>query len=135
MRDIQLEIKTTKLMLHWMKQHYSPISGEDYWDYGDDIGLVERGMIQAANFLIDAGCLKNIGETETHEHKLQIINPSEASIPPLEEAFPYFNYFGCWYGFYIDHPYEGFVVENKLETLFENLIKLELCNSDGSFYF
>jgi len=127
-----MDYETSKMILSWVINYFVRSSP---WEYGEDILLVDSGIIAAGKFLTKNEWLSNIGGSELEEQRL-ILNCSKTHIiPPLKETFPFFVFFGDWYGYYIDHPKEGFLVDEKYNNLFENLIELEFCYKRDVYFY
>ena len=127
--------KTTELMVQWTAQHFQPMYPDEYWSFDEDINLNDKGMIRAAEFLLNTGVIKNIGGTGIAERKLVLELESKLNLPDIDDAFKYFIWIGGWRGFMVKHPYEGFLADLSVDRLFRNLVKLEYCTQEGLFYF
>lgn len=133
MSKYQLQSATTELLLNWMLDFYIIHADSDGFNYGDDVCLVDKGLIKIADFLLEIGLLKNVGGDELWE---QILVPTKlVRLPKLEEAFSYFIWLGDFYGFWIKHPKEGFLVDNSVLSIFEKLTALGYCEEKEEFFF
>ena len=123
MQKHQVQSETIELLLNWMLDFYIIHANNDGFQYGDDICLVDKGLMKIANFLMESGRLKNVGGDELWE---QTLVPTELTrLPTFEEAFSYFIWLGDFYGFRIKHPKEGFLVDDSVLNIFEKLKALE----------
>ena len=134
MSQAKFEKETIQLMLDYISDHFihEPLSPQ--WNYHPEgVFMMDSTIVKSAKLLVKSGMFV---ETENIMGPAIFLANSEALKPlQIDSVLSQFMDMGLFYGYFIDHPKEGFLVDMSVIQVFSNLLKLGYCRHDKTFHY